>query len=90
MQTLRVNLNCALRNERQYPKDFLKFNFKASPSIIYFDRSQKKKRKKGERNLFYCQYILLLDIFSLHQKGRKESLLHQTTFKEFSAATWEQ
>jgi len=34
MQTLRMNLNCALWNERQFPKDFLKFNFKASQ--VYF------------------------------------------------------
>lgn len=60
MQTLRLNLNCALRNERQFPKDFLKFNFKASQ--VYFILMDLKKK-----NLFYCQYILLLDTFSLHQ-----------------------
>lgn len=39
---------------------FFKFNFKASQ--VYFILIDLKKK-----NLFYCQYILLLDIRSLHR-----------------------
>lgn len=60
VETFRLNLNCTLRNERQCPKDFFKFNFKASQ--VYFILIDLKKW-----SIFYCWYIPLLDIFSLHR-----------------------